>query len=139
MGGDEGELKPNVEAGAKIRVTGDVIVYHVPKQPKTELKGREGEVLDVVTFFKGKQISANLPYKCVFLEDLEDGSQKKITAHLVSLRMLPFPPQQPCMNAHCLGATGFDLRVLVGQLRWANPAPSHNLSPLPWCCLWSSC
>ena len=83
MGGDEGELREDIEAGAKIRVTADVTVHHVPKQPTYSLKGKEGTVTDVVSLYKGKQISANLPYKCLFLEPQEDGKDKKIIAHLV--------------------------------------------------------
>ena len=84
IGTDEGELDKDIEAGEKIRVTADVTVYHVPKKPNYALKGKEGTILEVVTFFKGKQISANLPYKCQFLEQQEDGKEKKITVHLVS-------------------------------------------------------
>ena len=92
--GDEGELASEIEAGTKIRVTGDVTVYHVPKMPNYPLKDKEGTVLDVVTFFKGKQISANLPYKCQFVIEQEDGSEKKFTAHLVSAPEKPSCGQQ---------------------------------------------
>ena len=91
MGGEEGELREDIEAGAKIRVTADVTLHHVPKKPNYQLKGKEGEVADVVSFFKGKQISANLPYKCIFYEQQEDGKEKKFTAHLVS-RFYDVPP-----------------------------------------------
>lgn len=82
--GGEGELREDIEAGSKIRVTADVTVYHVPKMPNYNLKGKEGEVLDCVSLFKGKQISANLPYKCQFIEQGEDGKEKKINAHLAA-------------------------------------------------------
>jgi hypothetical protein len=54
-----------VVAGTRIRVRhdGPLKVFHVPKNPELDINGMEGEVKDVVTTFKGKPISATLPYK----------------------------------------------------------------------------
>ena len=84
----EGELREDIEAGAKIRVTKDLTLHHVPKHPMYALQGKEGTVIEVVTSFKGKPISANLPYKCQFFETQEDGKEKKFFAHLVSCACL---------------------------------------------------
>lgn len=102
MGGDEGELASDIEAGAKVRVTTDVTIFHVPKTPEYQLKDKEGTVLEIVTFFKGKQISANLPYKCQFIESLEDGKERKIIAHLV----------RPVMSTFCTASCTGLLQLL---------------------------
>eukprot|EP01018_Ginkgo_biloba_P024249 Gb_35562 [translate_table: standard] len=52
--------------GAKVKVRGPLKVYHVPKTPELDLGGLEGEVKDYVGIWKGKRISANLPYKVQF-------------------------------------------------------------------------
>ncbi|KAK9815038.1 hypothetical protein WJX73_005725 [Symbiochloris irregularis] len=84
MGGEEGELASDIKEGAKVKVTTDVTVFHVPKQPDYPLKDREGTVLEIVKFFKGSEISANLPYKCLFIDSLEDGKERKVIAHLAA-------------------------------------------------------
>jgi hypothetical protein len=58
-------------------------VYHVPKLPNIDLQGVEGTVDKIVTVFKGKTLSANLPYKVAFVVKKEDGSQVKFFAHMV--------------------------------------------------------
>ena len=73
------EDEPSV--GSKIRVLGPLTVYHVPKQPRFELGGCEGEIKDVLKIWKGKSISANFPYKVQFNLDLE-GKPVKFIAHL---------------------------------------------------------
>lgn len=67
--------------GSKIRVTQPVKVFHVPKHPEFQLQGHEGELKDVLKSWKGKPISANLPYKVQFVLDFE-GKQVKFFAHL---------------------------------------------------------
>lgn len=49
--------------GDRVRVVTSVIVYHYPKQKKQpfDLKGFEGEVIDIVQEWRGRPISANLP------------------------------------------------------------------------------
>ncbi|XP_071717352.1 uncharacterized protein [Rutidosis leptorrhynchoides] len=57
--------------GAKVRVKVPLKVYHIPKVPEVELKGKEGKIKDYIAVWKGKHISANLPYKIEFFEKLE--------------------------------------------------------------------
>ena len=57
--------------GARVRVKVPLTVYHVPKVAEVDLNGKVGKVKDYVAVWKGKQISANLPYKIEFLEVLE--------------------------------------------------------------------
>ncbi|KAL2649905.1 hypothetical protein R1flu_018033 [Riccia fluitans] len=71
----------NVKPGSKIRVTVSVPVYHVMKLPNLNLKGMEGEVKDYVVEWKGKTISATLPYKVHFVQEV-DGKAVKFFAHL---------------------------------------------------------
>ena len=110
MLGAEGDLVPGVEEGTKIRVIKEVgslrrladlrqttrcicqvscalqvIVYHAPKLSELQLEGKEGTVKQIVKVFKGKELSANLPYKVEFLLDKEGGKQRKVLAHLVGL------------------------------------------------------
>lgn len=76
-----GNTKPaKVEAGARIRVIGPLKVYHVPKNPELDIGGMEGEVKEVVTTFKGKPVSATLPYKVQFTTEGSEG--RKFFAHL---------------------------------------------------------
>ncbi|KAH7291610.1 hypothetical protein KP509_29G024300 [Ceratopteris richardii] len=77
-GGTQG-VSPSI--GSRIRVCKPLQVYHVPKQPKFELEGCEGELKDILKIYKGKPISANLPFKVQFVLDL-DGKQVKFFAHL---------------------------------------------------------
>eukprot|EP00250_Pteridium_aquilinum_P022594 c25436_g1_i1 orf=165-662(+) len=69
------------DVGSRIRVSKSLKVFHVPKHPEFDLEGCEGELKDVLTSWKGKPISANLPYKVQFVLDLE-GKQVKFFAHL---------------------------------------------------------
>lgn len=73
-----------IEEGKKVKVTADVKVFHAPKQPTgIQLQGKEGVVVKNVAFYKGEQLSPNLPYKVQF--DLEaEGAPAKFFAHLVS-------------------------------------------------------
>ena len=65
-----------MKVGDRVRVTESVVVYHHPKHRKEphDLKGSEGEVIDIVTEWQGKPVSANLPILVQF--------EKKFKAHL---------------------------------------------------------
>lgn len=67
--------------GSRIRVSKPLKVVHVPKHPEFDLQGLEGELKEVLKSWKGKPISANLPYKVQFVLDLQ-GKQVKFFAHL---------------------------------------------------------
>jgi hypothetical protein len=64
--GDQGKHEAKFQKGDKVKVCQSAIVYHVPKTPQLDLQNLEGEVADVLYEFKGKPISANLPYKVKF-------------------------------------------------------------------------
>lgn len=71
--------------GARVRVKAPLKVYHVPKVPELNLDGLEGTVKQYVGIWKGKRISANLPFKVEFV--LPDGVEGrpgpfKFFAHL---------------------------------------------------------
>eukprot|EP00246_Nothoceros_aenigmaticus_P010443 TRINITY_DN26962_c0_g1_i1.p1 TRINITY_DN26962_c0_g1~~TRINITY_DN26962_c0_g1_i1.p1 ORF type:complete len:199 (-),score=18.46 TRINITY_DN26962_c0_g1_i1:327-875(-) len=70
-----------VGVGDRVRVKGSLKVYHVAKLPNLDLDGLEGAVKEVLGIWKGKQVSANLPYKVQF--ELEvDGKRLKFLVHL---------------------------------------------------------
>ncbi|CAK9882205.1 unnamed protein product [Sphagnum jensenii] len=69
------------EVGNRIRVKGPLIVYHVPKTPKFDIGGLEGEVKDVIFQHKGRPVSATFPYKVQFNIELEE-RKVKFFAHL---------------------------------------------------------
>lgn len=69
-----------VEAGTRVRVLGPLKVFHVPKNPELEIGGFEGEVKDVVTTFKGKPVSATLPFKVQLMTPGEES--RKFFVHL---------------------------------------------------------
>jgi hypothetical protein len=79
---DEGELLPDVDEGTKVRVTQEILVYHAPKTKELQLKDKEGTVKTIVKHYKGKDTSANLPYRVEFMLELEGGKQQKWFAHL---------------------------------------------------------
>lgn len=62
--------------GDRIRVTKSVIVYHHPKerQKPFDIKGMEGEVINIIKDWQGRPISPNLPILVKF--------EKKFKAHL---------------------------------------------------------
>ncbi|CAA6673383.1 unnamed protein product [Spirodela intermedia] len=70
---------PAVEAeaagwvGARVRVTAPVKVYHIQKVPDLDLMGMEGVIKQYAGLWKGKRISANLPFKVEFV--FPDGIQ----------------------------------------------------------------
>lgn len=83
-GVDQKDAAAMGKVGSKVRVTVPLKVYHVPKVPELDLEGRIGTLKQYVAVYKGKQISANLPYKVDFVvDDLEGRSAPvKFSAHL---------------------------------------------------------
>ncbi|KAL8249534.1 hypothetical protein R6Q59_006402 [Mikania micrantha] len=79
---EEGKIQAKI--GARVRVKEPLKVYHIPKVPEVDLKGKEGRIKDYVAVWKGKHISANLPYKIEFFEILEGRGDDpvKFFAHL---------------------------------------------------------
>ncbi len=66
-----------MKVGDRVRVIESVIVYHHPQNKKEpfDLKGMEGELLEIVTEWQGRPVSANLPYLVKF--------DKKFRAHFM--------------------------------------------------------
>jgi len=66
----------NMKIGDRVRVKESVIIYHHPEHRSQpfDIKGLEGEVVQIATVWKGKPISANLPFVVQFT--------KKFKAHL---------------------------------------------------------
>lgn len=64
-----------MKVGDRVRVTKSVIVYHHPshRNEPLDVKGQEGEVLQLVTEWHGRPVSANLPVLVQF--------DKKFRAH----------------------------------------------------------
>jgi hypothetical protein len=64
-----------MKIGDRVRVRESVIVYHHPEHKKEtfDVKGLEGELIDIVTEWQGRPVSANLPYLVKF--------SKKFKAH----------------------------------------------------------
>ncbi len=64
-----------MKIGDRVRVCESVIVYHHPQHKKEafDLKGMEGEVIEIITEWQGRPVSANLPYLVQF--------DKKFKAH----------------------------------------------------------
>ncbi|MDX2228625.1 MAG: ferredoxin-thioredoxin reductase variable chain [Leptolyngbyaceae cyanobacterium bins.349] len=62
--------------GDQVRVKESVVVYHHPdhRNDAFDLKGQEGEVIQIVKELNGQPISANFPYVIKFT--------KKFRAHL---------------------------------------------------------
>ncbi len=53
----------NMKVGDRVRVISSVVVYHHPEHRKEpfDLQGMEGEIIDLVTQWQGRPVSANLP------------------------------------------------------------------------------
>lgn len=68
--------------GARVRVKVPLKVYHVAKLPDANLEGMEGVLKDYVRVWKGKRVSANLPYKVEFVVPVEGRPPVKFVAHL---------------------------------------------------------
>lgn len=64
-----------MKKGDRVRVKESVVVYHHPEHRGNafDLKGTEGEVVDIVTQWEGRPVSANLPIQVQF--------SKKFKAH----------------------------------------------------------
>ena len=70
--------------GQRVKVVKPVMLYSVPKHPEgLVIEGMQGEVAKDVSTFKGKILSASLPYLVKFNADL-NGAAVKFQAHLVS-------------------------------------------------------
>ncbi|GJN02272.1 hypothetical protein PR202_ga19605 [Eleusine coracana subsp. coracana] len=71
------------KVGKRVRVKAPVRVHHVAKAPGLELPGMEGVVKHYVGVWKGKRVTANLPFKVEFELKL-DGQDKPVRflAHL---------------------------------------------------------
>lgn len=67
-----------IEVGDRVRVKESVIVYHHPEHRNEpfDMKGSEGEVLQVIKELDGKPISANLPVQVLFRV-----GKRKLRAH----------------------------------------------------------
>ncbi|NMG59895.1 ferredoxin--nitrite reductase [Geitlerinema sp. P-1104] len=67
-----------IEVGSRVRVKESVIVYHHPEHRNEpfDMKGSEGEVLNIIEELDGKPISANLPVQVMFKV-----GKKKLRAH----------------------------------------------------------
>ncbi|DBB14869.1 TPA: hypothetical protein ACH3X3_004472 [Trebouxia sp. C0006] len=82
---EEGELISGVKAGDKLKVKESRIIYHSPKHKEgLDLNGMEGELMEVIEKYQGKQLSANLPYKTLFMIPKDDGKDQKLIAHLAA-------------------------------------------------------
>ncbi|KAM1101970.1 hypothetical protein ACFX19_010874 [Malus domestica] len=68
--------------GARVTVKVPLKVYHVPRVPEVDITGMEGELKQYVGLWKGKRISANLPYKVQFVVDVQGRGAVKFFAHL---------------------------------------------------------
>ncbi|KAI3982773.1 hypothetical protein MKX01_010256 [Papaver californicum] len=77
----EGELMQE-KVGARVRVKVPLTVYHVPKVPEVDITGLEGNIKQCVGLWKGKNISASLPFKVEFFKEIEGRGNVKIVAHL---------------------------------------------------------
>ncbi|XP_052191762.1 ferredoxin-thioredoxin reductase, variable chain-like [Diospyros lotus] len=79
---DEEEKAAEGKIGARVRVKVPLKVYHVPKVPEMDLCGMEGVLKHYVGVWKGKRISANLPYKVQFITEVEGRGPVKFFAHI---------------------------------------------------------
>ncbi|MGK7876482.1 MAG: ferredoxin-thioredoxin reductase variable chain [Xenococcaceae cyanobacterium] len=52
-----------MKIGDRVRVIESVVVYHHPQHKKQpfDIKGIEGEVIEIITEWQGRPVSANLP------------------------------------------------------------------------------
>lgn len=79
---EEIEAEAKAKIGSRVRVTAPLKVYHVNRVPEVDLEGMEGKLKDYVAVWKGKRISANLPYKIEFVKEIEGRGPVKFVAHL---------------------------------------------------------
>ncbi|XP_010547704.1 PREDICTED: ferredoxin-thioredoxin reductase, variable chain, chloroplastic [Tarenaya hassleriana] len=76
------EAEEKAKVGARVRVSVPLKVYHVVRVPEVDLTGMEGVIKNYVAVWKGKRISANLPYKVEFVKEIEGRGPVKFVAHL---------------------------------------------------------
>ncbi|CAL5015807.1 unnamed protein product [Urochloa decumbens] len=76
------------KVGKRARVTAPVRVHHVAKAPGLDLRGMEGVVKQYVGVWKGKRITANLPFKVEF--ELKLDGQDKLVRFIAHLREQEF-------------------------------------------------
>ena len=52
-----------MKIGDRIRIIESIIVYHHPehRQEAFDLKGMEGEIINIISYWEGRPLSANLP------------------------------------------------------------------------------
>lgn len=64
-----------MKVGDRVRVNVSVIVYHHPNHKKEpfDIKGMEGEIIELVTNWQGRPVSANFPVLVQF--------EKRFKAH----------------------------------------------------------
>ena len=69
-------VNSDMKVGDRVRVSESVIVYHHPEHrgEAFDIKGLEGEVINIATEWQGRPVSANLPIQVKF--------SKKFKAHL---------------------------------------------------------
>ncbi|KAL6565651.1 hypothetical protein OROHE_004706 [Orobanche hederae] len=82
---DEELKKAESKFESFLRVKVPLKVYHVPKVPEYNLTGKIGVLKQYVGVYKGKRISASLPYKVEFVADGvlgRDGKAVRFVAHL---------------------------------------------------------
>jgi hypothetical protein len=79
---DEKAAAAAKKIGARVRVKVPLKVYHVPRVAEIDLTGKEGKLKQYVAVWKGKRISANLPFKVEFFEEVEGRGPVKFFAHL---------------------------------------------------------
>jgi lipoic acid synthetase len=79
---EEIEAEAKAKIGSRVRVTAPLKVYHVNRVPEVDLEGMEGKLKDYVAVWKGKRISANLPYKIEFFKEIEGRGLVKFVSHL---------------------------------------------------------
>ncbi|KAJ0038417.1 hypothetical protein Pint_21928 [Pistacia integerrima] len=82
VGFESNPSEEEAKIGAKVRVKVPLKVYHVPRVPEVDLNGMEGVLKQNVSVFKGKKISANMPYKVQFVTQVEGRGPVKFFAHL---------------------------------------------------------
>lgn len=68
--------------GARVRVKVPLKVFHIPRAPELDITGMEGVLRQYVGVWKGKRISANLPFKIEFVAEIEGRGPVKFFAHL---------------------------------------------------------
>ncbi|CAH8271990.1 unnamed protein product [Arabidopsis lyrata] len=79
---EEIEAEAKAKIGSRVKVTAPLKVYHVNRVAEVDLEGMEGKLKDYVAVWKGKRISANLPYKVEFFKEIEGRGPVKFVAHL---------------------------------------------------------